>query len=463
VDDVRYLSIAEAAARFRSGALCPVDLVDVLLEAVETDNPRLNAYLTVTAELARAQAQAAARSLGAGRDPGPLAGIPLGLKDLYDVAGVPTTAGSPIPDRRPAAADGEVPARLRAAGAVFLGKHHLHEWALGVTTRNPHFGPCRNPWNTDRAPGGSSGGSGAALAAGLCLGAFGSDTGGSIRIPASLCGVVGLKPTRGRVSLRGVVPLSWSLDHAGPMARTVEDVALLLKAVDAYDPLDPASVDGPREDPTRRLGAGVGGLRVLVPERFFLETSEPEVADAVRAALGALERSGARLEAVSLPGVEGLAATNATMLRADAAAYHADHLRDRPSDVGADVLARLRVGESTSAVDYALARRRGEEWRRRFQALLDDRTLLATPTTPEAAPLIEGTDPVEAAARLTSFTGPFNLTGLPALSVPCGFTRDGLPVGLQLVGRPWADALVLQAGAAYQRATDWHLRRPPAR
>lgn len=454
------LTIREASASFRAGTLSPTDLTESLLDAIARRNPQLMAYLRVTSDMARSQARAATSALGSGARPGLLVGIPLGLKDLYDVAGVPTTAGSPIPNGEPASADSAVAAQLRAEGAVFLGKHHLHEWALGVTTNNPHFGPCRNPWDQSRVPGGSSGGSGAALAAGLCLGAFGSDTGGSIRVPASLCGVVGLKPTAGRVSLRGVIPLSWSLDHAGPMARTVEDAALLLKAVDAHDPLDPASVDAPREDPTARLQAGVGGLRILVPERHFFESSESEVADAVLAALLALERAGARLERVALPGVESLAAANATIILADAATYHADHLRDRPGDIGEDVLARLRNGQSTEATAYARARRTGVEWRRRFETLLDDRSVLATPTTPITAPPIEGTEAVSAAARLTSLTGPFNLTGLPALSVPCGFAGDGLPVGLQLVGRPWADGLVLQVGAAYQQVTEWHLYRP---
>lgn len=460
-NDNLYLGISEAAARFRDGTLSPRDLADQMLDAIDGLNPWLNAYLTVTPELARAQADAAGEAIRAGRASGALLGIPVGLKDLYDVAGVPTTAGSPIPSRTPAAADCPVAASLHSAGTVLLGKHHMHEWALGVTTNSAHFGPCLNPWDVTRVPGGSSGGSGAALAAGLCLGAFGSDTGGSIRIPASLCGIVGLKPTHGRLSLRGVVPLSWSLDHVGPMARRVEDVALLLQAVDAFDPQDPTSVDGPRKNPTAGLGAGVRDVRVLVPENYFLDSADLEVADAVSAAVGVLEREGARVERVRLPGVDELAKSNASIIRVEASTYHARDIRERPSDFGLDVLARMRQGEATPATDYALARRVGVVWRRRFESLLDGRTVLLTPTTPTTAPKIEGTDAVAAASRLTSFTGPFNLTGLPALSLPCGFSSDKLPIGLQVVGRPWAEDLVLRVGAAYERATEWHRQRPP--
>lgn len=455
-----YLTISEASTRLRDGSLSPIELVESQLDRIARLNPRLNAYLHVSADLARDQAISASTLLSAGSEPSPLRGIPLGLKDLYDVAGQPTTAGSPIGAGAIAQSDSAVAASLRSAGAVFLGKHHLHEWAFGVTTNNPHFGPARNPWSLDRVPGGSSGGTGAALAAGLCLGGFGSDTGGSIRIPASVCGVVGLKPTSGRVSLRGVTPLSWSLDHAGPLARCVADVAMLLRAVDGYDPLDPTSVDAIREDPTSRLSLGVAGVRLLVPENYFFAEALPEVADLVLGGIRALERAGARVESVSLPGVEALNPANAELIRCDAAAFHAEDLRLRSDLIGADVLKRLRESEKISGTDYAFARRLGVVWRRRFESLLAGEAVLAVPTTPIPAPPIEGVDPISAARNLTGFTGPFNLTGLPALSLPCGFTSAGLPVGLQIVGRPWAESLVLQVGAALERATDWHRRHP---
>ncbi len=458
--DVAYLTIAEAADRFRAGSLSPIELAEAQLDRIGRLNPRLNVYLHVSADLARSQARDAAARLKAGDDSDPLLGIPIGLKDLYDVAGQVTTAGSPIRADAVAAEDCAVAASLRAAGAVFLGKHNMHEWAFGVTTNNPHFGAAHNPWNTERVPGGSSGGTGAALAAGLCFGGFGSDTGGSIRIPASVCGIVGLKPTTGRVSLRGVVPLSWSLDHAGPMARSVADVALLLKAVDRYDPLDPACLDLPREDPTSRLSLGARGIRLLVPEGYFFDEAIPEVADLVMAGVRALERAGARVEPVSLPGAEALNPANAELIRCDSAAYHAEDLRLRADQLGADVLKRLRENEQIPGTGYALDRRLGVVWRRKLEALLGEDGLLVVPTTPIPAPPIEGVDPITAARNLTSFTGPFNLTGLPALSVPAGFTSGGLPVGLQLVGRQWSEALCLQVGNAYERATEWHLRHP---
>lgn len=459
-----YSDIGDISRRFRDRSLSPVELTEALLERIARLNPSLNVYLAVSADLARQQASTAEQRFAAGADLGPLAGVPIGLKDLYDVAGQPTTAGSPIPGRLPgggvAAEDSFVSAKLRAAGAVFLGKHNLHEWALGVTTNNPHFGPCRNPWDPSRIPGGSSGGSGAALAAGLAFGAFGSDTGGSIRIPASLCGCVGLKPTTGRVSLRGVTTLSWSLDHAGPLARTVADAALLLSAVDGYDPLDPTCLAGARPDPRAEIELGACGLRVLVPENHFFTSSDAEVVRLVEAAIGVLASEGARLERVWLPGIENLSTLNATIIVADAVAYHAADLAERADLFGEDVLARMRQGESGGAREYALARRAGIEWRRKLELLLEGPTVLVLPTTPTAAPEIAGLTPLVAARRLTAFTGLFDLTGLPALSVPCGFTGAGLPVGLQIVGQPWAEATILRAGAAYQRATSWHHRRP---
>lgn len=461
MDDVRFLGIGGLLARYSAGTLSPVDVVEAHLEAIERLNPRLNAYVRVTTDLARSQALAASRALRSGHAAGPLVGIPVGLKDLYDVAGVPTTAGSRIPRAESATSDCLVAERLRFDGAVFLGKHHLHEWALGVTSINPHFGPCRNPWDPERVPGGSSGGSGAALAAGLCAGAFGSDTGGSVRIPSSLCGVTGLKPTLGRISLRGVVPLSWHLDHAGPMARSAIDVALLLRAVDVYDPLDPTSVDGPRADPTAGLDSDVRGLRVLAPEGFFFDTADGEVAEAVVGALKVLERAGARIERAALPGIEELSALNGTLVVADAAASHREPLRDHLDEFGADVLARMRRGEAATAIEYSLARYAGVRWRRQLELLLEGSAVLVVPATPIVAPRIDTTDSAAIAPTLTAFTGAFNLTGLPALSVPCGFSRGGLPIGLQIVSRGWADGLVLAVGAAYQRLTDWHLRRPP--
>ena len=459
--NLTYLTICEAGTAFRNGDLSPVELTQAVLASIERLNPVLNAYLTVTAQDALAQAEAAEAAFRRGEDHGALQGIPIGLKDLYDVAGVLTTAGSPILADNVAASDSAVAERLRSGGAVLLGKQNMHEWAFGVTTANPHFGVCHNPWNLERVPGGSSGGSGAALAAGLCLGAFGSDTGGSIRIPASLCGITGLKPTRGRVSLRGVIPLSWSLDHAGPMARTVSDVAILLQAVAGYDPADPISLDVPVDDYLGGLGDGLAGVRVLVPDNYFFEVSDPEVARVVRAAIDDMGHLGATLVHVELPGVEALSGHNREITATDAYAYHAGHLRERPNDLSADVWGRMRTGIDETGAGYALARQQQRIWRRILEELLAGEAVLATPATPLAAIPIAGTDAVAAATRLTSLTSPFNLTGLPAISIPCGFTAEHLPVGLQLVGRPWGEATVLRSARAYQQATCWHLHRPP--
>jgi len=425
------------------------------------------------ADEAIAAARAADRAIAA-RSAGPLAGVPLALKDLFDTAGVRTTAGSRIFADRVPAEDAAVVARLRDAGAVFVGKANLHEWAFGVTNQNPHFGPTRNPWDLTRIPGGSSGGSAAALAMGECYGALGSDTGGSIRIPASLCGIVGLKPTYGRVSVRGVIPLSWTLDHAGPMARTVRDVALLYRSIAGYDPLDPLSSDVPLEDPLPSLESGVRGLRLGLPRTHFFERTDPEVAALVRAAIAALEREGAQIVDVGFPASDALLETQRTIISSDAAAYHADRLRTDPERFGEDVRGRLSWVLALPAPDLARARHRRDELRREVVALFDQVDAIVTPATAIAAPPAENADGSETAAeaggrapdavaeaaRLTALTSPFNLTGLPAISVPCGFTAAGLPVGLQIASAPWREATVLRAARAYERVTTWGERRP---
>ncbi|HEY8492029.1 MAG TPA: amidase [Dehalococcoidia bacterium] len=452
------LTIRQAADALRRRELSPVDLTEAVLDRVRRLDGVLNAYITVTEEAALAQARAAEREIAAGTYRGPLHGIPLAYKDLFATRGVRTTAGSRllagwVPDY-----DAEAVARLHAAGAVMLGKLNLHEFAYGVTTANPHYGPCRNPWDTTRSPGGSSGGSGAAVAAGLALGALGTDTGGSIRIPAALCGVVGLKPTYGRVSRHGVVPLAWSLDHVGPLARTVEDAALLLAAVAGFDPKDPAAADAPVPDYAAALAGDARGLRAGVLGGHFTAGADPEVLAALAAAVQTLEGCGVRTDGAELDHA-GDALTAATCIMfSEASAYHERDLRERPEDYGPDVRARLELGELYRATDYLRAQRARTVFVQEVLALLDRFDVLVAPATPVPAPPIEGGDP---AARLVQYTSPFNLAGLPAVSVPCGFTAAGLPVGMMLVGRPFEEATVLRAAAAYQGATDWHRRRPP--
>ena len=459
--EITILTVVDAAELIRTKSLSPVELTNAFLRRIETLDQHLNSYLTVTADKALREARKAETEIALGTYRGPWHGIPIAVKDLFDTRGVRTTAGSEIFSERVPHRDARVVELLRDAGAILLGKLNLHEWALGVTTNNPHFGPTRNPWDAARIPGGSSGGSSAALAASLCLASLGSDTGGSIRIPSSLCGVVGLKPTYGRVSLRGTIPLSWSLDHVGPMVKSVRDAALMLQVIAGYDPDDPISMRVPADDYLANLEHGVKGFRIAVPHQYFFQSADTEVAQIVSNALRILGSLGASIEDVELEGLGNPATVYAPIIHSEAAAYHADHLKEHPSGFGSDVLERLRRGQATSGIEYAEARHLGAKWRRRFENLLREYTVLATPTTPIPAPFIEGTEAVLAARTLTQFTSLFNLIGLPAISVPCGFTRTGLPVGLQLVAHPWSEAILLQVAHAYEQATPWHRQTPP--
>jgi aspartyl-tRNA(Asn)/glutamyl-tRNA(Gln) amidotransferase subunit A len=443
------LTLTDIVAGLASRAFSSTELTRALLSRIERVEPRLNCLVYVAGEevLVAAARADAARAAG---HMAPLLGVPLAIKDLLDVAGWPTLAGSPLRRGHRAAQDAAVVARLRAAGAHFLGKTATHEWALGTTTANPHFGPTRNPWDFARIPGGSSGGNGAGLAAELFPGAVGSDTGGSIRIPAALCGVVGLKPTRGRLPLEGVVPLAASLDHVGPMARSVADAQLLMAVL-----LDePAAGDAGR--------AGLRGMRVGWPGGYFAADVDADIATAVAAALREFEAAGAAV--VDLPELDwrAAAAANGVLLLAEAAAYHRERLATAPGDFGADVRLRLERGAGLLPAAVGAARAVQAAWSARLADLFAGGVdFLLTPTTPRTAAPIAGIDGVQAARSLTAFTSIFNLTGLPAISVPCGFDARGLPIGLQLVGPFGADAALLAVAAAYQQRTDWHTRRPP--
>ena len=443
-------TLEQAAELVRTRAVSPVELAESCLARIAELEPGLNAFILVARESALTGAQAAEREIAAGNYRGPLHGIPLSVKDLFDVAGVPTTAGSGFP-AEPAAHDSAVVERLRAGGAVLLGKTGLHELAFGVTSQNPHFGPITNPWARDRSPGGSSGGSAAAVATGGGFGSIGSDTGGSIRIPAALCGIVGLKPTRGRVSLRGAIPLSWTLDHAGPLARTVRDAAVLYAAIAGDDARDPGSRSAPYDDPLAEIDKGAARLRIGI-WKSGLDAADADVRIAVDEAIKALASSGARVESVDLPRADELAECQRVVLGTEAYAYHRERVENEPERFGADVLERLRRGKANSGHDYAAARRARSEIRTAFDALFGSLDALALPTTVVTAPLREGADAVATAARLTSLTSPFNLTGLPAISVPCGHGVYGLPVGLQLVGRRWGEARLLRIARAYEVA-----------
>jgi aspartyl-tRNA(Asn)/glutamyl-tRNA(Gln) amidotransferase subunit A len=456
------LSISEARRRIRAREISPVELTHSYLQQIDRLNARLNVYLTVTEKAALAAAKAAEDSVVRGDLLGSLHGIPVALKDNFEVAGVRTTAGSKFLRDNISGEDCEVAYRLRQAGAIILGKLHMHEWAIGGTTRNPHYGPGRNPWDPMRSPGGSSGGSGAAIAADMALAAMGTDTGGSVRIPAALNGVTALRPTSGRISKRGVVTVSDTFDTAGPLARRVEDVALVLQALAGYDPDDPTSFDVRVDDYVAGLRKGVRGLRIGLLGGYFRTEPWPEVSDLVIKAGRAFEALRAVVEEVELPGAEDAIERTSEMILAEAAAFHWTRLQERPEDFGTDVLTRLRLGADVSGARYARARAEQRRWRRYVVGeVLGRYDILVAPTCGIPAPVIEESDGVETTRLLTRFTYPFSLARVPVVSIPCGFAGDTLPVGMQLVGRPWDEALILRAAWAYQESTDWHLRRPP--
>ena len=458
---IHWLSIAEAAELIAARKLSPVELTEALLRRIEALEGRVNAFITVDGDAAMAAARTAADEITKGVARGPLHGVPVALKDIFGVAGVRMTAGSKILAENAASEDAEATARLKAAGAVILGKLNLHEFAFGATGVNPHYGPARNPWDLERITGGSSSGSGASVASGECPAALGTDTGGSIRIPASLCGIVGLKPTYGRVSKRGVLPLSWSLDHVGPMTRTVEDAGIILQAIAGRDDADASTRDEPLPEYNQTVRVGVQGLRIGVPKQFFFENVDAEVESAVRSALSLLEAMGAVIIEVDAPLISEIPGGVTAIMLPEALAYHQKWMTERPDDYGDDVRYRLELGATFLAVHYVQAQRRREmavaAWRAEVFSKVE---MIATPTTPITARPIEEGD-LQVTFNLIRFTNPLNFLGVPAISVPCGFTGEGLPVGLQLAGRWWDEATVLRAAHTYEQATDWHQRRPP--
>jgi aspartyl-tRNA(Asn)/glutamyl-tRNA(Gln) amidotransferase subunit A len=461
--DPAALTISSAMEALRRRDFSSLELTEACLRQIERLNPSINAFITPTPELAvqaALQADALFSLQLSNLNDLALLGIPVALKDLFETAGVRTTAGSRFFTGNIPGEDAEAVLKLKLAGGVILGKTNTHEFALGVTGVNPHFGVVRNPWEPSRITGGSSSGSAAAVASGMCLAALGTDTGGSIRIPASLCGVVGLKPTYGRISVRGVVPLSWNLDHVGPLASTVRDAATLLQVLAGFDPHDPASADVPVDDYLVHLEEGVKGVRVALAVGEYVESSDPEVWAGVQAATQVFMDLGAQVEKMDLSWIADLAQANTRMTQADAAAFHRERLAAHLDWFGADVRLRLEAGAALTSSEYALARRAQTEGRRRFEMLFAKYDLLLLPTTPIPAPPIEGTGAIEAARQLTRFTAPFNLTGLPAFSLPCGLTGGNLPFGLQIVSKHWGEAKALQAGHAFEQATKGYNYRP---
>ena len=442
--DLLTLTIAQAAPRLERRELSPVELTEAVLQRIGAVNATLNAYITVCAPQAREVAQAMERMIRAGYYLGPLHGIPIALKDNIYTRGVRTTAG-----------------------AIVVGKTNMHEFAWGGTTDNPHYGTCRNPWNPERFPAGSSGGSGAAVAARTCLGALGTDTGGSIRLPSSVNGIVGIRPTIGRVSNHNVVPLAWTMDTVSPMTRTVEDCVTMFEVIAGYDPLDPHSAEVPLADYRAGLGRGVRGLRIGLIRDYSLTHLQKAVGDAVRGALKTLEGLGAGVEEIAMPSIHGNISAQLTIESCEPSAYHQEWLRTRPGDYGEDVRALLEMGEMYLATHYIQAQRYRSLLRREFLEGFRQVDVFVTPTLPFTATpcgatevVIENNQTEDMLSAIMQFTGVPSLAGLPALSLPVGFDPDGLPVGMQVIGRPFDEATLFRLGHAYQAATNWHTKSP---
>lgn len=463
-EQLTELTVAGLAAHIRAREVAPSEVTEAYLARIERHNPKLNAYITVTAERAREDARRADDEIASGTYRGPLHGVPIALKDLFATAGIRTTAGSKALADWVPESDSTPARKLREAGAVLLGKLNTHEFAAGYTTNNPWYGPTRNPWDTEHIPGGSSGGSGAAIAARLAAATLGTDTGGSIRVPAAFCGCVGLKPTYGRVSKDGVVPLSYLFDHSGPITRDVEDAALLLEAIAGYDPADANSVRTPVGDYTAGLRAGIEGLRIGIPENFFFEQIDDEVNAAVQAAIDEVRTLGADVRPVRVEGLDEAFPAWSTLLLAEVTDYHSPGIAENPDAYSPQITAWASAPAPSGTV-VAHCLRTISDFTAGLRGLLEEVDLLLTPATPMPPPRI-GDNFVTVAGQthptndIGRFSVPFNASRLPALALPCGFTRDGLPIGLQFVGRPFDEATVLRAGYAYEQATEWHTARP---
>lgn len=467
-DGLAFLSLSELSELIRTRKVSPVEVTRATLQRIEKLNPILNAYITVTSEHATESARDAEKEIQQGKWRGPLHGVPVALKDLFDTAGVRTTAASGLFKDRVPDQDAEVVRRLKAAGAVLLGKLNMHEFAYGGSSTVSYFGAVHNPWELGHITGGSSGGSAAATAAGLCFGALGSDTGGSIREPAAYCGIVGLKPTYGLVSTRGVIPLSWSLDHVGPMTRTVADAAIMLQVIAGYDRQEITSEQMTISTYISALRSKTSALRVGIPHEFFFASLEPEVEAVTKEALAVLRKLTANVKELTTVPVNNI--TDLKVLAAEAYAYHADFVAKAPEQYQKPTLVVIRAGADIRTQDYILARREIERLRREIQSVFDTVDVIVTPTSPVPPPAISTLDAAYNSPanpdysdirRLTlRNTTAFDKYGIPTISVPCGFTTKGLPVGLQISGPAGGEAVVLQLAYAYEQATEWHKKRP---
>jgi aspartyl-tRNA(Asn)/glutamyl-tRNA(Gln) amidotransferase subunit A len=444
------MTILEISRQLRNRELSPVELTQRCLQRIEQLNPTLNAFITVTPDTALAEARRAEQEIWSGQWRGPLHGIPIALKDLIDTAGVPTTAASALFQNRIPNQDAEVVRRLKTAGAVFLGKNNLHEFAYGGSSMVSHYSPTRNPWNPEHITGGSSGGSAAAVAAELCYAAIGTDTAGSIREPAAYCGVVGIKPTYGLVSTEGVIPLSWSLDHVGPLTRNVADAAVVLQAIAQAETADYLTA----------LAQNPAELLIAVPRPFFFEGLDPEISSATESALTFLRSIVKAVVEISID-----INTDRTLQLAESYKYHCQWIADSPHLYQTETLRRIRAGTNVTAEQFGRAKAGLTKEREEIKRVFEHVDALITPTMPVSAPLIaeleQHPDQLRPAELLMlRNTRPFNVWGLPAISVPCGFTSGGMPIGLQIAGAPGREDIVLALAYVYEQATDWHMRNP---
>jgi aspartyl-tRNA(Asn)/glutamyl-tRNA(Gln) amidotransferase subunit A len=452
-EELTSLTLAEASRRLRAGEVSSVALTQACLARIERLNPKLNAFITVAAEQALADAQRADADIKAGNWIGPLHGVPFALKDIIDTAGLRTTGASELFENRIPTEDAEVARRLKGAGGVLLGKLNLNEFAYGASATATHFGTMHNPWNLDHATGGSSGGPAVAIAADLCFGAIGTDTQGSIRGPASQCGLVGLKPTYGRVSTRGVMTLSWTLDHVGPMCKTVADAALMLNLIAGYDPLEPTTSREEVPDYTRAIGMDTKGFRLGIAREGFLEKLDPEVASVTNQAFEVLSRLTASTRDVKLPATP----SGARLVGPEAYAYHQPYITTSPEKYQPGTRASLERYADAPALDYVQARREIDLLRQSIGSVFQDVDLLITAVMSTVAP------PLSAGGNggVSANNAAINAYGLPAISVPCGFTKDGLPIGVQIIGAHFDEMRVLALAAAYEQETQWTQRRRP--
>jgi aspartyl-tRNA(Asn)/glutamyl-tRNA(Gln) amidotransferase subunit A len=465
-DDVLLLSIGELVEGYRRGAFSPVEIAAATLSRIERLNPVLNAFLTVTAERALEKARCIEADLREGEAPRKLFGVPIAAKDLFLTRGIETTGGSLIYRGWKPEFDATAVERIEAAGGLLVGKTHLHELGYGVTNKNPHYGPCLNPWDISRIPGGSSGGSAAAVAAGLSFAALGTDTGGSIRIPASYCGVVGFKPTYGRISRRGVIPLSFHLDHVGVFARSVVDAAIAAEAVAGFDAADPSSLSGSPPVWSESLAANIGDWTIGLVRGNFVSRVEPEIRSGVDRAARELESAGARIEEIEVPDAVEIGEISHLVQMADGAAFYHQKLCECPDQFGPDVRLLIEEGHLISAVSYINAQRLRRQYQQKLDELFDRVRALVLPATPITAPrldqsvaVIEGIpEAVEGAS--TRLVRPFNFAGVPVLTVPCGFGPGNTPFGMQIVTRAGDELSALRLGYVYQRLTTWHMQRP---